>query len=227
MANLAKPFRVRPLPVSILLLLEMPQWLLLHCPCLPRLGRFNPSFTGNAAMASPLFVRARFPEWVSILLLLEMPQWPIAHSFHRKPTKRFNPSFTGNAAMAADAEALAIWVAQFQSFFYWKCRNGRLPMWRGHWCIICFNPSFTGNAAMASASNSMLRVSMVVSILLLLEMPQWHAVRFPQMRIPVRFNPSFTGNAAMAFAPPTDLDFSGSFNPSFTGNAAMANIVQM
>ncbi len=65
---------------------------------------------------------------------------------------------------------------KFQSFFYWKCRNGIL-MENDEWCFeFGFNPSFTGNAAMARHTRSELKPLQIVSILLLLEMPQWLVV---------------------------------------------------
>ncbi len=65
-----------------------------------------------------------------------------------------------------------------------------------------------------------------VSILLLLEMPQWQLRRRVKVRCAFRFNPSFTGNAAMAFRDGKNLIRIGQgFNPSFTGNAAMARLI--
>ncbi len=111
--------------------------------------RFNPSFTGNAAMAGEVVVRIVKPNIVSILLLLEMPQWPKANYSVCYQRSCFNPSFTGNAAMALRPKRLGAFSKivsillllempqwhlllecqaekerAFQSFFYWKCRNG-------------------------------------------------------------------------------------------------------
>ncbi len=91
-------------------------------------------------------------------------------------TFSFNPSFTGNAAMAgrsAKARRAGIW---FQSFFYWKCRNGPQRPKKTRWQVLSFNPSFTGNAAMAMQVSEQLLLIYFVSILLLLEMPQWQGV---------------------------------------------------
>ncbi len=85
---------------------------------------------------------------VSILLLLEMPQWPRNDLLQAVNFCSFNPSFTGNAAMAQKTHIMTIENFQFQSFFYWKCRNGQ------QWDCKPGIPN-------------------LVSILLLLEMPQW------------------------------------------------------
>ncbi len=160
--------------VSILLLLEMPQWHYYKAPGLSQSAGFNPSFTGNAAMAYfgpghdslscrvSILLLLEMPQWrefsgkpfgyipmfqsffywkcrngakragdsplmimVSILLLLEMPQWPTLPAFRAPLLRCFNPSFTGNAAMAKDPQCCYEIVYGFQSFFYWKCRNGR------------------------------------------------------------------------------------------------------
>ncbi len=144
--------------VSILLLLEMPQW---------RTGMISGGII-TAAFQSFFYWKCRngmiVPNAnnvsleVSILLLLEMPQWhdPLAIASHA--------------------------VNQFQSFFYWKCRNGFGPV-LFLLCVYCgFNPSFTGNAAMAGRIFIELPMRNTVSILLLLEMPQWHVVRPEQTK---------------------------------------------
>ncbi len=135
--------------VSILLLLEMPQWpgcapmkprrlfwfqsfFYWKCRNGPGLGRqsvvrrhrFNPSFTGNAAMA--------YAHWLVLLAGLRSfnPSFTgnaaMANQtiFPRIPLPSFNPSFTGNAAMASENCSRVSNFLMFQSFFYWKCRNG-------------------------------------------------------------------------------------------------------
>ncbi len=97
---LSRPQKRLGEPVSILLLLEMPQWLEVIAKCRFGYRRFNPSFTGNAAMAEKHGGLLDILSNVSILLLLEMPQW--------------HKNFILNQIIRN----------AFQSFFYWKCRNG-------------------------------------------------------------------------------------------------------
>ncbi len=92
---------------------------------------------------------------------------------------RFNPSFTGNAAMAYESYDPDEEILKFQSFFYWKCRNGQDETGLKYRAKLRFNPSFTGNAAMAFFGSPWHHCRVHVSILLLLEMPQWHAAANP------------------------------------------------
>ncbi len=175
----------------------MPQWL----PGCTRIREtawcFNPSFTGNAAMAPSSGGILERIEIVSILLLLEMPQWPPV-LFIPRSTASVSillllemPQWRRCVAVLGDSFTV------FQSFFYWKCRNGthyrferflqlfvsillllEMPQWLVRELGDTtdgpgFNPSFTGNAAMAMQAFLEIFLKFIVSILLLLEMPQW------------------------------------------------------
>ncbi len=137
--------------------------------------RFNPSFTGNAAMAPSSARRSANCLPVSILLLLEMPQWPQGRLFGSRESRVFQSFFYWKCRNGTTNLIMSNLKDLFQSFFYWKCRNGN-----------------TTGSVFARFFN--------VSILLLLEMPQWHLFNQIVSHNQKSFNPSFTGNAAMAKA---------------------------
>ena len=111
---------------------------------------FNPSFDGNPEMGThnrqigfqcdrfqsffwwksrnghQIAAHSEFLELVSILLLMEIPKWANLSDFNTCKDLCFNPSFDGNPEMGAKYDDAKCGGFVFQSFFWWKSRNGKL-----------------------------------------------------------------------------------------------------
>ena len=124
---------------------------------------------------------------------------------------------------AALSDILSENIEKFQSFFWWKSRNGS-----ANWLLTkpratCFNPSFDGNPEMGRLWFQRRSASIFVSILLLMEIPKWESMFQGRGKWKRGFNPSFDGNPEMGNRFTGVLNPSLSFNPSFDGNPEMGD----
>ena len=117
---------------------------------------------------------------------------------------------------------IALLWASFQSFFWWKSRNGIMKSLSRPIAQTCFNPSFDGNPEMGRGHSSQNHFSQRVSILLLMEIPKWDLDLRYIHRVKTQFQSFFWWKSRNGLLAPDRLGLRCiCFNPSFDGNPEM------